>query len=191
MTLSPIASRSVECYDWQRLCLISSPVVHRLASHDDSVLRCVRPAVRVIADRAIAVLSLLVMTSLVLLTSACTNAPTSPTTVEPPSTTEIFTGTLPVGGLAFYSFNTTQHGTISATLTSLLDLGQPSTLTLDIGIGVPRGTDCSAPNNVITAVTTTPAVTAVYDPAIYCARVYDIGSLVDPVVFTVTIQHPK
>lgn len=117
--------------------------------------------------------------------------PTTPTTtVATPTSTEDFTGTLPVGGSRFYSFTVEQNGTVNITLTSVGGTNVPSSLWLGIGIGTPSGEDCSTTSSVNTQSGTTAQVTGTYAPAIYCAKVYDIGNLVAPASFAITIAHP-
>lgn len=123
------------------------------------------------------------------------DTPTSPTTtptttVATPTVTEDFAGTLPVGGNRFYSFTVEQNGTVNVTLTSVGGANVPSSLWLGLGIGTPSGEDCPTTSSVNTQSGTTAQVTGTFGPAIYCAKVYDIGNLVAPASFTITIAHP-
>ena len=125
-----------------------------------------------------------------------TTTPTSPstpsttTTIASPTVTEDFTGTVSVGGSAFYSFSVEQNGTVNVTLTGVSGTGVPGTAWLGLGIGIPSGEDCPATSSVNTPPGTTAQLTGTYAPGIYCARVTDIGNLFAPARFAVTIAHP-
>ena len=54
-----------------------------------------------------------------------------------PTVSESFTGTLPVAGFKFYSFNIAASGTANVTLNSVSGAGVPSTVQLGLGIGQP------------------------------------------------------
>ena len=136
--------------------------------------------------------------ALALAAPACGNdseSPTSPSstttpTVAAPSITEDFTGSVPVGGFAFYSFTVGENGTVNVTYTGAGGNGVPGTVWLGLGIGTPNGEDCVTTSTVNTPPTTTAQVTGTYGPGIYCARVSDIGNLYAPATFSVTIAHP-
>ena len=124
------------------------------------------------------------------------DTPTSPsttsttTTIASPTVSEDFTGTVTVGGAAFYSFSVEQNGTVNVTLTAVSGSGVPSTAWLGLGIGIPSGEDCPASSSVNTPPGSTVQLTGTYAPGIYCARVTDIGNLFAPAQFAVTIAHP-
>jgi hypothetical protein len=134
---------------------------------------------------------------LLTLTSACSkdDSPTAPTdtstsTVAAPTISESFAGTLPVGGARFYAFTVVEYGTVNVTLTSVGGPNVPSTLWLGLGIGTPTAQECTTSTAVNTQSGSSPQVTGTYAPGIYCARVTDIGNLVAPAAFAVTIDHP-
>ena len=120
---------------------------------------------------------------------------------DPPSTpspiwtgaivVESFTGTLPVGGTAFYSFFSPHTGVVNLTLLTLTENGQPSSNTVNIGLGAPSGTICAVGEN---SLTTGPGVTQHVSVAIpagtYCARIQDVGNLTATVAFSINISHP-
>jgi hypothetical protein len=126
------------------------------------------------------------------------DTPTSPTdttttttqTVASPTITEQFDGVVPVGGAKFYSFTTSTYGTVNVTLTAVGGSFVPSTVMLGVGLGQPSGTDCVTTTTVNTAAGTTAQVTGNFDPAVYCARVSDIGNLYAPASFSVSIAYP-
>ncbi len=137
---------------------------------------------------------------LLLLGTACshdsTTAPSSTSTgttatAAAPTVSETFTGTLPVGGFKFYSFNIAVNGTVNVTLNSVTGAGVPATVQVGLGIGAPSGIDCAATTS-ITAGTTTPApqTTGTFGPGAFCVRVYDVGNLFNAANFNITIAHP-
>src|SRR5207247_583718 len=56
-----------------------------------------------------------------------------------PATTETFTGTVPVAGLDFHTFNAAA-GPLTVTLTAA---GPPATITMGVGLGSPTDTACT------------------------------------------------
>jgi hypothetical protein len=114
---------------------------------------------------------------------SATRTPASPTTTEP------FVATLGVGGTKFYSFSVSQYGTVNVNLNNVDAADGPSAVPLGVGIGAPSGTGCAG-NTIPLSAGPTALVTGVYEPGVYCALVYDVGSLVVPVRFNVSIAHP-
>ena len=135
------------------------------------------------------------------LVSACNGSPTSATsttttttiastTAATPSTTEQFTGVLPVNGAKFYSFTVSQFGTVNVTLTNVSGQFVPSTVTLGLGLGKPDGEDCTMSTSLTTKSGSTAQVTGSYEAGVYCARVYDVGNLFGPANFNIQIDYP-
>jgi hypothetical protein len=123
--------------------------------------------------------------------SASSSTTTPTTTVAVPSVFEPFTGTVPVGGFRFYSFNIAANGTVNVTLNGVSGAGVPSTVQLGLGIGQPSGSDCAATSNITAGTTATaPQLTGTFGPGLFCVRVYDVGNLFAPANFNVTIAHP-
>jgi hypothetical protein len=116
---------------------------------------------------------------------------TTTTTVAAATVTEEFAGTVRVGSSAFYSFSTSLNGTITLTLTSVGGVNVPSTAWMGIGIGIPSAEDCSVSTTATTAPGATAQVTGTFSPGVYCARIHDIGNLVAPATFAITIAHPE
>ena len=125
---------------------------------------------------------------------SATSSTTTPTTtaVAAPSVFEPFSGTLPVGGFRFYSFNIAANGTVNVTLNAVSGAFVPSTVQLGLGVGQPSGADCAATTNVTAAATTaaTPQLTGTFGPGVFCVRVFDVGNLFAPANFNITIAHP-
>jgi hypothetical protein len=126
--------------------------------------------------------------------AACgdSQSPTTPSTatVASPTTTETFSGTLQVGGASFYSFVVAVNGTVNVTLASDSGPDGASAVTLGLAIGTPSGTSCSGGSVTNALPGTDPQVTSTYSPGRYCVNVSDVGSLVGPTAFNVTIAHP-
>ena len=114
----------------------------------------------------------------------------TPATVAPPTVSEVFTSTLPVGGFKFYTFNIAANGTVNVTLNSVSGTGVPTTVQLGLGIGQPSGTDCATTVAVTTPSGTSAQATGTFGPGLFCVRVYDVGNLFNPANFRVTIAHP-
>jgi hypothetical protein len=124
-------------------------------------------------------------------TSPSTTTGTTSTTAAAPTVSESFTGTLPVGGFKFFSFNIAANGTVNVTLNSVTGAGVPATVQLGLGIGSPSGIDCSATTNVTAGVTAAaPQTTGTFGPGTFCVRVFDVGNLFAPANFNITIAHP-
>jgi hypothetical protein len=136
--------------------------------------------------------------SLLIVAALCTacgkNATaTSPTATTPDSVSETFAGTLPVGGSEFYSFSTAIAGTVTATLTNIGGDEVPSSVMVNLGIGTLSGFNCSASATAVQVIGTAqvPAlVTSSEQPGVFCVVISDIGNLIAPASFTVTIDHP-
>jgi hypothetical protein len=127
-----------------------------------------------------------------LLTTACgSDTPTTPTTPALP-TTEMFSGTLPVQGSAFYSFTLAATGQVSITLASLVPTapGPAVNTVMGLGVGTPLETDCSVTNSVTTAPGLVAQLVNSLSAGTYCAKIFDLGGLAVPVNFTVRIVHP-
>jgi hypothetical protein len=147
-----------------------------------------------IAKKPVFAVSLLIASTLV---SACgksasTTSPTSTTTTAD-SLTETFSGTLPVGGSAFYSISLATAGTVTATLTDIGGNEVPPSVMVNLGIGTLSQFNCSAtPTEVqVSGTAQVPtSVSASEQPGVFCVLISDIGNLFAPATFTVTINHP-
>jgi hypothetical protein len=119
-----------------------------------------------------------------------TTATTSPSTAAT-TTTELFTGTLAVGDLQFYSFTVTQSGSAVVTLASLQSAPRTTlSSAVGIGVGVPAGTGCATTTTMNVVPGLTAQLSAPLSPGIYCVDVYDIGTLTGPATFAVRLVHP-
>ena len=142
--------------------------------------------------RAAAVTTLVVAT---VFGAGCDEAepPTSPGAVNPPLMIETFTGSLPVGGTAFYSFNVPVTGPVSFTLLQYrrVEDGADTDKVANMGIGVPAGTTCIVASAVTTKAGNSPQFQQTVTPSIYCVRITDPGQLEGDASFMINIAHPK
>ena len=104
---------------------------------------------------------------------------------------ENFTGTLPLKGVAFYSFSVTERGTTYLSLISLKEGGVDSTVKVTIGLGSPRGTTCVTSNVLTVVADGSLSLTDTTERGVHCAVVLDPGNLTVPATFSLNIVHPK
>ena len=109
----------------------------------------------------------------------------SPSTTTSP-TSEAWSGVLAPGGASSRSFSAGVAGTISITLTGA---GQAP---IGLGVGLPRttGGGCRLGVSVNAAPGTTAQLTTQADAGGYCVQVFDLGTLINPIPFAMTIHHP-
>jgi hypothetical protein len=111
-----------------------------------------------------------------------------PTTPDPVIVTETFTGTLTVNGAATHNVFTGATGAVSATLTSL---GENAPAKVGFSMGTLAGATCTVVLHNDNAVVTSNLIGTVQTLAgSLCVRVYDVGSLTEPVSYTFTVTHP-
>ncbi len=138
----------------------------------------------------------IVVICLALSTSCDQSTPTSPTTtdttttVAEPTISEVFAGTVPVGGSKFFSFSTTTYGRVDVTLTAVGGAFVPATVTLGLGLGQPSGEECVTSTSVNVVAGSTPQVTGPYAAGVYCVRLADVGNLFAPASFSISIAYP-
>jgi hypothetical protein len=114
----------------------------------------------------------------------------TPVVVTPPSKTEVFNGTVPVGQSMAFSFTVTNVGDLSVTLTAA---GPPPTIPMQLGVGQVQfdGSCGLLANGVIqTPAGMTPQLGGTQVPAgSYCVSIADIGKATSPVTFSITVVH--
>jgi hypothetical protein len=130
-----------------------------------------------------------------LLTAACSESPTSPTTTAdttPAVNTLQFAGSLAAGDSRFYSFTATRTGVVSATLASLTTPPRNAAADTAIGLGIgrPAGTGCPTITSLTTASALTTQLQHTVDQGIYCVNVYDPGTVTSPLNFIVRFSFP-
>ena len=130
----------------------------------------------------------------VLATGACSNdtlssltTPTTPTTF-----TDTFTGTLSRNGSFTHSFTTASLGAVSA---SIVNLQPTSSQILGLSLGVWNGSACStspATGGSSSDIATTGSSITLNATAAgsLCVRLYDVGFISDPVLYTLQVTHP-
>lgn len=129
--------------------------------------------------------------SLGLLTVGCGNdtstSPTTPTTPTGP-TTSIFASRLTPNGAVSRSFGATTAGTVTVMLTNAAG---PFTR-VGLGLGVPTAglAKCALSTAISTTAGSTPQISAAVDAGQYCVTVYDLGTLTEPIDFSVTLVYP-
>jgi hypothetical protein len=110
-----------------------------------------------------------------------------PTTPDPVTVTETFTGTININGAATHSFLTSATGTVTATLTSLGDNPPPA---VGLSMGTLSGSTCSLLlTNDRAVVTSTVSGTVTTLGGSLCVRIYDVGSLTGPVPYEIRVEH--
>ncbi len=130
----------------------------------------------------------------VLFGSSCDDmeTPTSPTTTATFVSVQAFSGTLPVGGSRFYSFNVSQEGLVSVMLAAVSSPASGAALDtpLEIGLGVPAGTGCRANDARLLTAALTSQIQTTTAPGTYCVRIADVGHLRATVNFALRFSHP-
>ena len=122
----------------------------------------------------------------VLLAAACSDpqAPAAPTPV-PATITDSYTGTLSVGGTNTHPFTVNAIGGVSVTLTGV----QPAAA-LGIGVGSTTSGGCTVASQVTVVPGAAPQLVGTATVAgNFCLSVIDVGNLVEPVTYTVTVFH--
>jgi len=122
-----------------------------------------------------------------MLAAGCSDpTPPSRPTPVPATIPETFTDTLLVLGANTHTFSVSAVGAIEVTLDSV----QPGAA-VGLGIGFPSLGSCSPIDRVAAAVagkTVQLSGTATV-PGLFCIAIYDSGSLVEPVAYTITVLH--
>ena len=122
--------------------------------------------------------------------AACSNnnTVTAPTpTTTPVSVTDTFNGTLNRNGAASFPFNVSAQGVVYATLTSVADTTVP--MGFSLGIWNTTTSVCSMVLSNDAAVQGTTLTGSATNIGQLCVRVYDVGKLVDPLDYQLTVVH--
>lgn len=120
--------------------------------------------------------------------AACSKSTaTSPTTTTAPANViDTFTGTLTRNGATNFQFSVSAAGVVYATLSSVAD----ASTVVGLSLGTWNGISCAivlANDLAAQGTTVTGSVTGI---GTLCARVYDVGKVVDPLDYQVTVVHP-
>jgi hypothetical protein len=130
------------------------------------------------------ILAIVLVTSLAAAGCSDPVAPATPTPATP-TVTDTFTGTLLILGSNTHQFTIQQIGGIMVTLN-----GVTPGASLGIGVGTPSGSNCllvqhlTAVGSPSTQISGTATITGTF-----CISVFDVGNLVEPVTYTVTVLH--
>ena len=101
--------------------------------------------------------------------------------------TETFTGTLTIGGSQLYSFNESNSGEYTVTLSSLTPSANVF-IGLLIGQNTSSGCVTIQQNNLSTV--GFQSLGGAIIPGSYCVIIFDVGTLTQSVNFSVSISHP-
>jgi hypothetical protein len=135
--------------------------------------------------------------TLTTLAAACggTSQPTAPT---PVLATENFTGTVAVGGADSKRFTVSYADSASdasITVTSLTKVSDGTAVTTTIGVAfgtIAFDQSCAASANYTASAANLNqeyVAQGAFGPGPYCVRIYDAGTLTEPVNYAVTVKH--
>lgn len=129
---------------------------------------------------------LAVVLGLTVCTVGCADPP-APVTPTPatPTLTETFTGQLLVLGTNSHTFTVQQVGGLRVTIN-----GITPPAAVGIGVGTPSGANCLAIQTLTAVANPTAQISGTATiTGSFCVSVFDIGGLVEPVNYTVTVLH--
>lgn len=127
-----------------------------------------------------------ILLAVVLGAVACGTDPvTEPSPTSPVE--ETFTSILHDRGRIAVKFTAAVAGVVNVRLNAV---GPPS-VPVGLGLGIPgAGSSCILSVSIISEGAATPQISEQVDQGEYCAEVHDIGSIVDSVNFSLSIEHP-
>ena len=125
---------------------------------------------------------------LAMFTAACEgDIANIPTTPDPVTVTETFTGSVTVNGAATHTFFTSATGTVTATLISL---GENPPALVGLSMGTYSGSTCSLLlTNDRAVVSSVVSGTVTTLGGNLCVRIYDVGTLTEPVSYEIRVEH--
>ena len=130
----------------------------------------------------------LLLAALMLAASACSNnAITAPTLVSPCPCTDTFSNTLSANGAFTHTFTITNLGSVTA---SIVSLAPTSSQIVGFGLGVWNGTSCTMASSSDVATTGSTINLNASSAGILCVRLYDVGFITTPVLYTLQLVHP-
>ena len=125
----------------------------------------------------------ILLAALALALAGCGSSTPATTAPDAVRSTETFTGTLLAHSSMWHPFAVTQTGQLEVKLTE----ADPA-VSIGLGVGqVTTGCTLLAYNSAATVGT---AITGSIQAGSYCVSLYDVGTLTDPVNYTVTVTHP-
>ena len=112
-----------------------------------------------------------------------------PTTPDPVTVTDTFTGRLTVNGAQTHNVFTGATGLVTATITSLGETA-PEKVGFSMGTLSSVGTCTVVVHNDNAVVQTALTGTVANLNGTLCVRIFDVGSMTAPVDYTLTVSHP-
>ncbi len=110
---------------------------------------------------------------------------TPPTNISTPASLDVFASTLGPLGSATHQVPIFYNGVSSLTLVSA-----GASATIGMAFGAWDGQVCRLNSTVVAQANANPLIVATVDPGNYCIRVYDVGQLTSPILFTIETLHP-
>ena len=115
------------------------------------------------------------------------NSTTTPTSPTPVYVTDTFSGSLAAGETARHTFSAKTPGAITLALTTL---SPDSTLKVGLGLGTWDGTACAVILQTSAASQSSQYSASATSAGNFCVTIFDVGNLVDPAEYTVSLTHP-
>jgi hypothetical protein len=110
---------------------------------------------------------------------------TAPTNVSTPARVDIFSSTVGPRGSATHQLAIFYNGATTLTLVSA-----GASVTVGVSYGAWDGQACRLFATLTATASQNPLIATVVDPGSYCIRVYDVGQLTAPILFTLDTLHP-
>jgi hypothetical protein len=110
---------------------------------------------------------------------------TAPTNVASSTNLDVFSSTVGAQGSATHQLAIFYNGTASLALVSA-----GASATVGLGFGAWDGQICRLNSALITTASTNTLISVPVDPGNYCIRVFDVGLLTAPILFTLDTLHP-
>jgi hypothetical protein len=110
---------------------------------------------------------------------------TPPTNIATPENIDVFSSTVGPQGSAVHQIPIQYNGVTTLTLVTA-----GASATIGMGFGAWDGQVCRLNSTVVAQANGDPLIVATVDPGNYCIRVYDVGQLTAPILFTIDTIHP-
>lgn len=139
-------------------------------------------------SRRLIVPALAALTLSLALAACGSDEPTTPTTpTTPTAVTETYADTLGRNGARTHNFSSAASGTVTATLTTL---GPDSALVIGFSLGTWNGSSCQIVLAKDDATQGTVLTGGVSSFGSLCVRIYDVGNIIVPINYEITVVHP-
>jgi hypothetical protein len=109
----------------------------------------------------------------------------APTNISTPARFDIFSSTVGAHGSATHEMAIFFNGATTLTLASA-----GASVTVGVSFGAWDGQACRFISTLTATASANPLISTVVDPGNYCIRVYDVGLLTAPILFTLDTLHP-